>query len=133
MIKNKFDILIVDDDPQIVDLVLMFLHMNYQGRVNCVSASDAQTALMKISNQDFDLIIIDLKMPGKSGIELISHLRKSLKYSRIPVILMSGALTQNDAIKAIENGIRDILVKPFTMKQLNEKIKVHLDLEKSSQ
>ena len=69
MIKTKFDILIVDDDPQIVDLILMFLHMNYQGRINCVSASDVQMALLKISNQDFDLIILDLKMPGRSGIE----------------------------------------------------------------
>lgn len=130
MIKNKFDILIVDDDPQIVDLVLMFLHMNYQGRVNCVAASDVQMALMKISNQDFDIIVLDLKMPGRTGIELVSHLRKSLKYSKIPVILMSGALTQNDAIKAIEFGVRDILVKPFSMKQLIDKINVHLDLEK---
>lgn len=130
MLKNKFDVLIVDDDPQIVDLVLMFLHMNYQGRINCVSASDVQMALLKISNQDFDLIILDLKMPGRSGIELVSHLRKSLKYGKIPVILMSGALTQNDAIKAIEFGIRDILVKPFSMKQLIEKIKLHLELDK---
>ena len=43
---------------------------------------------------------------------------------------MSGALTQNDAIKAIEFGIRDILVKPFSMKQLIEKIKLHLELDK---
>lgn len=130
MLKNKFDILIVDDDPQIVDLVLMFLHMNYQGKVNCVTASEVQMALMKISNQEFDIVILDLKMPGRTGIELVSHLRKSLKYSKIPIILMSGALTQNDAIKAIEFGVRDILVKPFSMKQLLDKIKIHLDLDK---
>ncbi len=130
MIKTKFDILIVDDDPQIVDLILMFLHMNYQGKINCVSASDAQTALMKLSNQEFDIIILDLKMPGRTGVELVTHLKKSLKFAKIPIILMSGALTQNDAIKAIESGVRDILVKPFNMKQLISKIQLYLDLEK---
>lgn len=130
MIKTKFDILIVDDDPQIVDLILMFLHMNYQGKMNCVSASDAQTALMKLSNQEFDIIILDLKMPGRTGVELVTHLKKSLKFAKIPIILMSGALTQNDAIKAIESGVRDILVKPFNMKQLISKIQLYLDLEK---
>ena len=130
MIKTKFDILIVDDDPQIVDLILMFLHMNYQGKLNCVSASDAQTALMKLSNQEFDIIILDLKMPGRTGVELVTHLKKSLKFAKIPIILMSGALTQNDAIKAIESGVRDILVKPFNMKQLISKIQLYLDLEK---
>lgn len=90
--------------------------------MTCVTAADVQQASLKISNQDFDMIIIDNIMPGKSGIDYAILLRRSIKYSRKPIILMSGALSQEDVVKAIEGGIKDILVKPFTLKQLGEKI-----------
>lgn len=126
MIKNKnFKILIIDDDPQIIELLQSFIAM-YEEDIQCVTAGEAQTATLKLSNQVFDLIIIDFKMPGRSGLDLIGHLKKSNKYAKIPIILMSGALMQHDALSAIESGVRDILVKPFTMKQLFEKISLYI-------
>ncbi len=130
MQNGKYNILIVDDDQQIIDLIIMFLTMNYSDSVNIVSASDSQMALLKLANQDFDLIILDYRMPGKSGIDLATHLKKSIKYGRIPIILMSGAILQQDAISAIEIGIKNILIKPFSMKQLMAKISLYLKLTK---
>ena len=129
MTKKRFNILVVDDDQQIIDLIHMFLNMNYAESVNIVTAIDAQMAVLKMSNQEFDLVILDFKMPGRTGVDLATHIKKSLKYSKIPVILMSGALQLNDAIAAIECGIKDILIKPFSMKNLMEKIKQYLELE----
>lgn len=129
MIKHKgTNILIVDDDVQIIELIKMFLSMNFPD-VNCVLATDAKTAALKITNQEFDLVIVDFQMPGRSGIEFALGLRKTLKYSKIPIVLMSGALKQQDAILAIEGGLKDILVKPFTMKQLMEKISPYLTID----
>src|SRR5689334_4151180 len=122
MVNKKYTILVVDDDPKVRELIQVFFSMR-QEEIICVMANDAQQASMKIANQDFDLVIIDNIMPGRTGIDFAVHLKKQIKYSRLPIILMSGALQQDDVLKAIEMGLRDILVKPFSLKQLNEKIK----------
>ncbi|MBC7713226.1 MAG: response regulator [Rhizobacter sp.] len=119
--KRRFTILIVDDDPKIRELIQAYFSVRNE-EVNCIVASDVQQAGMKLSNQDFDLIIIDNIMPIKMGIDYALFLRRSIKYERVPIILMSGALQQEDVLKAVEGGIKEVLVKPFTLKQLSEKI-----------
>lgn len=122
MIKPpKISILVVDDDPKVRELIQVFFSMKSE-EVLCVMASDTQQAVLKMSNQDFDLVLIDNVMPGRTGIDYALSLRKSIKHARTPIILMSGALQQDDVLRAIEGGIKDILVKPFSLKQLNDKI-----------
>ncbi|MDD4976009.1 MAG: response regulator [Bacteriovorax sp.] len=117
----KINILVVDDDAKVRELIQTFFSLKSE-EISCVMASDAQQAVLKMSNQDFDLILIDNVMPGRTGIDYALSLRKSIKHSRTPIILMSGALQQDDVLKAMEGGLRDILVKPFSLKQLSEKI-----------
>ncbi len=117
----KINILVVDDDPKVRELLHVFFGLKSEEYV-CAIASDAQQAVLKMSNQDFDIFIIDNVMPGKSGIDFALSLRKSIKHSRTPIVLMSGSLQQEDVLKAIEGGIKDILVKPFSLKQLGDKI-----------
>lgn len=119
--KRKFTILVVDDDPKIRELLQAYFSVRNE-EVVCVVAADVQQAGMKLSNQEFDLIIIDNIMPIKTGIDFALFLKHSYKYSRLGIILMSGALQQEDVLKAVEGGIKDVLVKPFTLKQLSEKI-----------
>lgn len=119
--SKKIVILVVDDDIKVRELIQAFFTMKGDD-VICVMASDTQQASLKLSNQEFDLILIDNVMPGKKGIDFAVHLRKSMKYSRVPIILMSGALQQEDVLMAIDAGLKDILVKPFSLKQLNDKI-----------
>lgn len=120
-IHRKFSILVIDDDSKIRELVQAFFAMK-NADINCVMAADVQQAVLKMSNQEFDLLLIDNVMPGRTGIDYAIFLRKSIKYSNLPIVLMSGALQKEDAIKAIESGIKEILVKPFNLKELNEKI-----------
>lgn len=122
--KKKFAILVVDDDPKIRELVQAYFIVRNE-EVTCVVAADVQQANQKLSNQAFDLLIIDNIMPIKMGIDYALFLRRSIKYAQLPIILMSGALQQEDVLKAVEGGIRDVLVKPFTLKQLSEKIAPH--------
>ncbi len=119
--NKKITILVVDDDPKVRELIQSFFSLK-ENEFSCVVADDAQQAVLKLSNQDFDIILVDNAMPGRKGIDFAVHLRKSIKYSRIPVILMSGALQQDDVLKAVEAGLKDILVKPFSLKRLNDKI-----------
>lgn len=119
--KKKFAVLVVDDDPKIRELIQAYFSVRNE-EVNCIVASDVQQAGLKLSNQEFDLIIIDNIMPIKLGIDYALFLRRSIKYSQLPIVLMSGALQQVDVLKAVEGGIKDVLVKPFTLRQLSEKI-----------
>lgn len=122
MIKPpKIYILVVDDDSKVRELIQAFFSMKSE-EIICVMAADTQQAVLKMSNQDFDIVLIDNMMPGRTGIDYALSLRKSIKYARTPIILMSGALQQDDVLRAIEGGIKDILVKPFSLKQLNDKI-----------
>ncbi len=121
MSKVKLVILVVDDDPKVRELIQAYFLMKAE-ELTCVMASDAQQAMLKLSNQTFDAILVDNVMPGKAGIDFAVTLRKSIKYSRTPIIIMSGALSQEDVLKAIDGGLKDILVKPFSLKQLNDKL-----------
>lgn len=121
----KIIILVVDDDPKVREMIQLFFSMKSE-EVTCVMASDTQQAILKMSNQEFDIILIDNQMPGRSGLDYALTLKRSIKYGRTPLILMSGALLQDDVIRAMEGGIKDILVKPFSLKQLYEKIGVCL-------
>lgn len=119
--KLKYVILVVDDDQKILELIQAFFSLK-NDEISCVMAKDVQQATLKMSNQNFDLVLIDNFMPGRTGIEYAVFLKKSIKYARLPVILMSGALQQEDVLKAIDGGLKDILVKPFTLRQLSDKI-----------
>lgn len=121
MSKRKFAILVVDDDPKIRELIQAFFSVRNE-EIVCIVAADVQQAGLKLSNQDFDLMLIDNILPNKMGIDYALFLRRSIKYSQLPIILMSGALQQEDVLKAVEGGIRDVLVKPFTLKQLADKL-----------
>lgn len=123
--KRKFAILVVDDDPKIRELLQAFFSVR-NDEVTCVVAADVLQAGQKLSNQDFDLIIVDNIMPIKMGIDYALFLKRSIKYSKLGIILMSGALQQEDVLKAVEGGIKDVLVKPFTLKQLSEKISPYI-------
>jgi DNA-binding response OmpR family regulator len=117
----KINILVVDDDAKVRELIQTFFSIKSE-EITCVMAADTQQAVLKMSNQDFDIILIDNVMPGRTGIDYALSLRKSNKHARTPIILMSGALQQDDVLRAMEGGLKDILVKPFSLKQLSEKI-----------
>lgn len=119
--KRKFAILIIDDDTKITDMIQAYFSVR-NADIQCVVASDVQQASLKLSNQDFDVVVIDNIMPRKMGIDYALFLKRSIKYSKMSIVLMSGALQQEDVLKAVEGGIKDVLVKPFTLKQFGEKI-----------
>ena len=115
---NKFGhILVVDDDDGIRNLVKQLLiQENY-----IVTTSDcAEDANNKISNIKFDLIVLDVMMPGKSGLEFISENKNKIK---TPIILLTAKGEVNERVIGLEIGADDYLPKPFEPKELTLRIK----------
>lgn len=119
--SDKFHVLVVDDEQQICDLVNIFL-MQTEKFATVISANSAATAMQKMQNQYFDLVIVDFAMPNKSGIEFIINIKQILKFNHIRFLLISGCLQKTDVLSAMNFGVKNILVKPFTRSQLVEKV-----------
>ena len=112
MENNKKHILVVDDDDRIRNLLKDYLNDN---NFLTSSAKDGNEALEKISVFEFDLIVLDVMMPGKSGFELTKEIKKN---NDIPVILLTAKGEVENRIKGLEYGADDYLGKPFEPKEL---------------
>ena len=110
-------ILIVDDDEGIRSLVKKYLNeKNYL----ITTASDAEKAYEKIKIVKFDLIILDIMMPGKTGLQFLKEIRKN---SRVPILMLTAMSSTEDRIDGLETGADDYLSKPFQPKELLLRIK----------
>jgi len=105
-------ILVVDDDDGIRNLVKKYLNEN---NYLITTASSAEDALEKINLIKFDLIILDIMMPGKSGLEFIKENQKRLE---TPIILLTAKGEPSERIEGLEVGADDYLPKPFEPKEL---------------
>jgi two-component system phosphate regulon response regulator OmpR len=125
MEKNKFHILVVDDDDKIRSLIKQFL--SEKGFI-VSSAENAEKAKAKIEFFNFNLIILDVMMPGQSGYELTKELKES---KNIPIILLTAKGEVENRIHGLELGADDYLGKPFDPKELllrvNNVIKMNID------
>ena len=119
-------ILVVDDDEGIRSLVKKYLNEN-KYIVN--TANSAEDALDKIKIIRFDLIILDIMMPGKSGLEFIKENKKNLE---TPVILLTAKGQPDERVEGLEGGADDYLPKPFEPKELLLRLKNILNKTKKN-
>ena len=105
-------ILLVDDDDGIRSLVKKYLNENKYLVTTSINAEDASE---KIKIIKFDLIILDIMMPGKSGLEFIQENRNILD---TPIILLTAKGQADERVKGLETGADDYLPKPFEPKEL---------------
>ena len=105
-------ILVVDDDDGIRSLVKKYLNEN---NYLVTTANSAEDAMKKTKIIEFDLIILDIMMPGKSGLEFIQENKKKIE---TPIILLTAKGEANERIKGLEVGADDYLPKPFEPKEL---------------
>ena len=105
-------ILVVDDDTRLRELLHKYL--TEQG-FRITAAQDAADARAKLASFDFDLIVLDIMMPGESGLELTRGLREA---SQVPVLLLTAMAEIEDRIAGLESGADDYLSKPFEPREL---------------
>ena len=114
---NKIHILVVDDDDRIRELIKQYLK---DSKYIVSTAHDAISAKQRISYFKFDLIVLDVMMPGQNGFDLTSEIKKDIN---IPIILLTARGDVEDRIKGLELGADDYLGKPFEPKELLLRIK----------
>ena len=125
MKKSKAHILIVDDDDRIRELVKQYLN-DYDFLVT--TANNAEDAKQKIDIIKFDLIVLDIMMPGQSGLEFTNENKKKIG---TPIILLTAKGEATDRIEGLEIGADDYLAKPFEPKELILRIRNILEKTKS--
>ena len=112
MNNRAFHILVVDDDDRIRELVKQYLEEN---NFIVTTAIDAFDAKKKLDIIKFDILILDIMMPGKSGLSLTREIKRTIT---TPVILLTAKGETVDRIKGLEIGADDYLGKPFEPKEL---------------
>ena len=110
-------VLVVDDDDGIRTLVKKYLNEN---NFLVTTSESAEDAFQKIGVVKFDLIVLDIMMPGKSGLEFINENKKNID---TPIILLTAKGEANERIEGLEVGADDYLPKPFEPKELVLRIK----------
>ena len=125
MKKSKAHILIVDDDDRIRELVKQYLN-DYDFLVT--TANNAEDAKQKVDIIKFDLIVLDIMMPGQSGLEFTNENKKKIG---TPIILLTAKGEATDRIEGLEIGADDYLAKPFEPKELILRIRNILEKTKS--
>ncbi len=116
-------ILVVDDEADLVELVSY--NLRKEGFA-VDSASDGETALTKIRKGGYDLVVLDLMLPGIQGIELCRMLRNEPETAGLPIIMLTAKGEEVDRILGLEMGADDYMTKPFSPRELLARVRAVL-------
>jgi DNA-binding response OmpR family regulator len=111
-------ILVVDDEPPLRELVIVTLGAGYA----CDEVSDGTTALERLREKRYDLVMLDVMMPGSSGIDVLRQMRSDETLRDIPVVVMSAWQSSQDIDAALEAGANGFLAKPFRIEELGSTV-----------
>ena len=118
----KAHILVVDDTPDTLELIRRIL--TSQG-YDIITAGGVEQAVAIVDSKPVDLVITDIRMPGRDGFDLLRHVKEN--YKNTGVLLVTGFPALDDAIKGIKRGAEEYLVKPFTDAELLDAVAQSLD------
>ena len=122
MSENKKVILVIDDSKVIHKIIDQILPKDeYQ----LLSAYDSKSAVSKLGNNQIDIILLDITLPGRSGFDICSDIKQS-QYSSIPIIFLTSDGKVQSAVKGLELGANDFIKKPFVAEELIIRIKTQL-------
>ncbi len=113
-------ILVAEDERDIRELVVFTLQF---GGLTVVAARDGQDAVEKAQQDQFDLILMDVRMPRMTGYEACAELKKSEKTRDIPVIFLSAKGQETEVQHGLEVGAEEYILKPFAPDQLTKRVK----------
>lgn len=120
---NDARILVVDDEADIRELVVF--HLERAG-FTVLQAGDGEKALSLLWDDPADLVVLDVMMPGLSGLEVLKTLREDKRTRALPVILLTAKTAEVDRIVGFEMGTDDYVCKPFSVKELVARVKALL-------
>ena len=114
----SYKVLIVEDLSELLEAMSDFYREKGAGLWEVVTASDGKDALAKVAGNDFDLMILDIMLPGASGFDICKAARSK---GDCPIIFVTALGSENSILKGYETGCDDYVVKPFSLKVLYAK------------
>jgi DNA-binding response OmpR family regulator len=108
-------VLVVEDEPNIRELVC--LHLGLEGYV-CEGAGDGQEALKRAEAERFDLLVLDVMLPGLDGVSLCRAVRRGSMNGDVPILMLTARNQESDKVLGLESGADDYLTKPFGVREL---------------
>jgi len=123
-----FNILIVDDNPQNLQVLAKILQEN---NYEIEFATNGEAALKWLKDKKFDLILLDINMPGMNGFEVCKKIRSNPELNNVPVIFLSADTDRESILKGFDLGAQDYVTKPFDSRELLARVRTHLALKDS--
>ncbi|MEM8859467.1 MAG: response regulator, partial [Chloroflexota bacterium] len=121
MIDSK--ILVCDDDPEVVLLMRGYLE---QAGFGVLTAYNGDTAFQMMRSEKPDLLLIDLMMPGKDGMEVTRLIRNDPQICNTPIIMLTAKIDEPDRIIGLEMGADDYITKPYSPREVVARVKARL-------
>ena len=108
-------VLVVEDEPNIRELVC--LHLKLEG-YTCEPVGDGRQALQRTEHERYDLLVLDLMLPGLDGLALCRAVRNGKTNHDVPILMLTARRDENDKVVGLESGADDYLTKPFGVREL---------------
>ena len=118
--KWTADVMIIDDDP--ITRTLVTKYMETENRVSVIHATEGHSAIKYAKKHKPDLILLDWRLPGIQGIDILVELKKIKKTQNIPVVMLTSKNKVQDMERAFSHGAENFIAKPFTGMELKRKI-----------
>ena len=122
MSTKKLKVLIVDDEQMVCDV--LHEELSEQGYI-CTTVLSSNDALTKLATEDFDVVLLEIRLPGMSGMEILREIW--LNHSDTVTIMITAVNDANTAVEAIKLGTSDYIVKPFDLATINTSISTALE------
>jgi DNA-binding response OmpR family regulator len=116
-------VLVVEDEPHIRDLIA--LHLKLEGLV-AVPVGDGNDALRLARTEPFDLVVLDLMLPGLDGVTVCRAIRRETANSDVPVLMLTARREESDKVLGLESGADDYLTKPFGVREFVARVRALL-------
>ncbi|WP_138760223.1 response regulator transcription factor [Modestobacter altitudinis] len=110
-------VLVIEDDPRIRRIVQLTLERE---GLQVIEAASGEAGLERLAEQDFDVVLLDLMLPGQDGFEVCRAIRRT---SNVPVIMVTARSDSHDVVAGLEAGADDYVSKPFVPKELSARIR----------
>ena len=116
-------VLVVEDEPNIRELVC--LHLRHEG-YECDPQADGQAALVRLQAATFDVVVLDLMLPGLDGLSLCRAIRNGRSNQDVPILMLTARREESDKVVGLESGADDYLTKPFGVRELVARVRALL-------
>jgi DNA-binding response OmpR family regulator len=120
---SQLRVLVVEDDPHIRELVL--LHLGLEGLATSASG-DGADGLQLARTQPFDLIILDVMLPGLDGVTVCRAIRREPHLKDVPILMLTARREESDKVNGLESGADDYLTKPFGIREFVARVRALL-------